>query len=57
MFRAWYGPTHKAFAALPAEKAAALEQELTELFDSMNRDGTRSLVVRSEYLETVITRR
>ena len=57
MFRAWYGPTHKAFAALPAEKAAALEQELTELFDSMNRDATRSLVVPSEYLETVITRR
>ena len=26
VFRTWYGPVHKAFAALPPEKAAALEQ-------------------------------
>ena len=56
VFRTWYGPTHKAFAALPADKASALERELTELLDSMNRDAPRSLVVPSEYLETVITR-
>jgi len=57
VFRTWYGPTHKAFAALPADKASALENEISELLDSMNRDAPRSLVVPSEYLETVITRR
>jgi ubiquinone/menaquinone biosynthesis C-methylase UbiE len=57
VFRTWYGPTHKAFAALPADKAAALEGELAELLNSMNRSAPRSLVVPSEYLETVITRR
>ena len=56
VFRNWYGPTHKAFAALPADKAAALERDLAELLDSMNGDAPRSLVVPGEYLEAVITR-
>ena len=57
VFRTWYGPVHKAFAALPADKAAALEHDLTELLNSLNRAGSGSLVVPSEYLEIVITRR
>jgi SAM-dependent methyltransferase len=57
VFRAWYGPVHKAFAALPADKAAALERDLTDLLDGLNRAGPGSLVVPSEYLEVVITRR
>jgi ubiquinone/menaquinone biosynthesis C-methylase UbiE len=57
VFRTWYGPTLKTFAALAADKATALENELTELLNGSNRDGPRSLVVPSEYLETVITRR
>lgn len=57
VFRTWYGPVHKAFAALPADKAAALERDLTELLNSLNRAGSGSLVVPSEYLEIVITRR
>ena len=57
MFRTWYGPVHKAFAALPADRAAALERDLTELLNSMNRAGAGSLVVPSEYLEIVVTRR
>ncbi len=56
VFRNWYGPMHKAFGALPADKAAGLERDLTELLDSANRGGTASLVVPSEYLEIVITR-
>jgi SAM-dependent methyltransferase len=56
VFRTWYGPVHKAFAALPADGAAALERDLTELLNRMNRGGTSSLVVPSEYLEVVITR-
>ena len=57
VFRTWYGPIHKAFAALPAEGAMALERDLTELLNRMNRAGDTSLVVPSEYLEVVITRR
>jgi len=57
VFRTWYGPVHKAFAALPAEGAGALEKDLTELLNRLNRAGTRSLVVPSEYLEIVVTRR
>ncbi len=57
VFRTWYGPTHKAFAALPAEKATGLERDITELLDGSNRGGAGSLVVPSEYLEVVITRR
>jgi ubiquinone/menaquinone biosynthesis C-methylase UbiE len=56
VFRKWYGPVHKAFASLPPEKATALERDLTELCNSMNRGGPGSLVVPSAYLEAVITR-
>ena len=57
IFRTWYGPIHKAFAALPAEGAQALESDLTELLTRMNRAGSASLVVPSEYLEVIVTRR
>ncbi|MHC8350233.1 class I SAM-dependent methyltransferase [Pseudomonas sp. RT4P38] len=56
-FRTWYGPVHKAFAALPPEGAQALDNDLTELINRLNRAGEKSLVVPSEYLEVVITRR
>jgi ubiquinone/menaquinone biosynthesis C-methylase UbiE len=57
VFRTWYGPTHKAFAALPTDKAAALEADTLELLTRLNRAGDASLVVPSEYLEVVVTRR
>ena len=57
VFRNWYGPVLKAFAALPAENARALERDLTDLIESRNVAGPASLVVPSEYLEVVITRR
>jgi ubiquinone/menaquinone biosynthesis C-methylase UbiE len=57
VFRTWYGPVHKAFAALPADQATALERDLIALLNGLNRAGARSLVVPSEYLEVVITRR
>jgi hypothetical protein len=57
VFRTWYGPVLKAYAALPADKGDALTRDLTELLNSMNRGGARSLVVPGEYLEVVITRR
>jgi ubiquinone/menaquinone biosynthesis C-methylase UbiE len=57
VFRTWYGPTHKAFGALAPEKAAELEREMIALLESANRAGPDSLVVPSEYVEVVVTRR
>jgi ubiquinone/menaquinone biosynthesis C-methylase UbiE len=57
VFKEWYGPVHKAFGALPAEKAEALRLDLTALLNGMNRAGEGALVVPSEYLEIVVTRR
>jgi SAM-dependent methyltransferase len=56
VFRSWYGPVHKVFAALPPDKAAGLQADLAELLESLNRAGPASLVVPSEYLEVVVTR-
>ncbi|WP_137916956.1 class I SAM-dependent methyltransferase [Hydrogenophaga sp. 2FB] len=57
VFRTWYGPVHKAFGALPPDKAQTLESDLTELLNRLNRAGPKTLVVPSEYLEIVVTRR
>lgn len=55
-FRAHYGPTHKAFAALDAAGQEALSAALVELLDRWNVNGGEALVVPGEYLETVIRR-
>ena len=57
VFRTWYGPVHKAFAALPADSAAALESDLTALLNQHNRAGEASLVVPSAYVEVIVARR
>ena len=57
VFRQFYGPTHKLYAALPADKAAAFTEELTELIRRFNRSGDRTVVIPSKYLELVVTRR
>ena len=57
VFRDFYGPTHKAFAALGAPAAQALEREITALLEQMNTGGASALVVPGEYLEIVITKR
>jgi SAM-dependent methyltransferase len=57
VFRTWYGPVHRAFAALPAAQAAALEGDLLALLHDANQAGEASLVVPSDYLEVVLTRR
>ena len=56
IFRTFYGPVHKAFAALTADGQAALEGELIALLRKADRGGAAGLVVPAEYLETVITR-
>ena len=57
IFRDFYGPTHKAFAALDATGQSALEKDITALLNRCNTAGAASLVVPSEYLEVVITKR
>jgi SAM-dependent methyltransferase len=57
VFRAWYGPIHKAFAALGEGAGPALERDLIELVDSLNVGGSNAMVVPSTYLEAVVTRR
>lgn len=54
IFRDYYGPTHKAFAALDATGQAALERDIIALLQRLNVAGERSLVVPAEYLEVVI---
>jgi hypothetical protein len=56
VFRAYYGPVHKAFLALDEDRQAALEADLIGLLRSLNRGGAAGLVVPGEYLETVITK-
>jgi len=54
VFRAYYGPTHKAFAALDATGQKALERALLDFLRKWNRGDGGSLVVPAEYLEAVI---
>jgi ubiquinone/menaquinone biosynthesis C-methylase UbiE len=57
IFRSYYGPVVKAFAAIDPAAREALETDLHALLDKFNvaKDGT--LVVPSEYLEVVITKK
>ncbi len=56
VFRQWYGPVHKAFAALAQEARPALERDLVALLDEMNVGGPDTLTVPSAYLQVVATR-
>jgi len=57
IFKTYYGPTNRAFAALDAGKQDALQSDLMELLGRMNRGGKDTLIVPSEYLEVVVTKR
>jgi ubiquinone/menaquinone biosynthesis C-methylase UbiE len=56
VFKTYYGPVLKTFAALEPAAQAALQRDLFALIDQFNRSGDGSMVVPSEYLEIVITR-
>jgi SAM-dependent methyltransferase len=57
VFRAFYGPVLKAFAALDMTAQAGLQRDLLMLVERFNHSGDRYMVVPSEYLEIVITRK
>jgi ubiquinone/menaquinone biosynthesis C-methylase UbiE len=54
VFRAFYGPVHKAFAALDAAGQAALAEDLLTLLRQADQRRGGGLVVPGEYLEVVI---
>jgi len=56
VFRDFYGPVHKTFAALDPAGQQKLERDITALLDASNIGGSASLVVPAEYLEVVITK-
>jgi ubiquinone/menaquinone biosynthesis C-methylase UbiE len=57
VFKTYYGPLQKAFAALEPLGQSALAHDLIALVGQFNRSGDASMVVPSDYLEIVITRR
>jgi len=56
VFKTFYGPVLKTFAALQPEAQEALRKDLLGLIAEFNRSGDGTMVVPSEYLEVVITR-
>jgi hypothetical protein len=56
IFKTYYGPLLKTFAALEPPARSALEHDLISLIGHFNRSQDGSMVVPSEYLEVVITR-
>ncbi|MBN8779793.1 MULTISPECIES: class I SAM-dependent methyltransferase [unclassified Thiobacillus] len=57
VFRNFYGPTYKVYAALDPDRQASLTRDIGALLERQNVGGAHSLVVPSEYLEVVITRK
>jgi len=63
VFRAYYGPTHRAFAALDEPRRAVLAEDLRTLIESAKRHLSApglaeraGIAIPSEYLEVVIQR-
>ena len=57
VFKTFYGPMLKAFAALDATAQDALRRDLLDLVRDFNRSGDDTMAVPSEYLEVVISKR
>ncbi len=55
VFRTFYGPMLKAFAALDPAKQADLEADLLALVAEFNRADDGTMIVPSTYLEAVVT--
>jgi ubiquinone/menaquinone biosynthesis C-methylase UbiE len=57
VFKTYYGPMLKAFAALDANAQAALARDLLALVGEFNRAEDGTVAAHAEYLEVVITKR
>jgi len=57
VFKSYYGPMLKAFAALDESGQAALRRDLMTLLGEFNHADDGTVVVHSEYLEAVISKR
>lgn len=57
VFKTYYGPMLKAFAALESNAQAALTRDLLALVGKFNRSSNGAMSVHSEYLEVVINKR
>lgn len=57
VFKSYYGPMLKAFVALEETGQAALRRDLMALLGEFNRADDGTVVVHSEYLEVVISKR
>ncbi len=57
VFRSYYGPINKTFAALDSDRQVAFTRDLLVLMEQRNVSGDRTLVLPSEYLEIVIERK
>ena len=57
IFRTYYGPMLKAFEALEGGSRKALARDIIDLVGRFNTSGDQTMVVPSEYLEVVITKR
>jgi ubiquinone/menaquinone biosynthesis C-methylase UbiE len=57
VFKTFYGPMHKAFAALEPNAQDALAGDLIALVREFNRGRDGSAAIHSEYLEVVIAKR
>src|SRR5215831_3715252 len=57
VFKTYYGPVLKTFGALDPQAQAALTDDLFALIKRFDRSGDKTMVVPSEYLQVVVTRR
>jgi len=57
IFRTYYGPVLKAFEALEGGSRKVLARDIIDLVGRFNTSGDQTMVVPSEYLEVVITKR
>ncbi|MEM8687344.1 MAG: class I SAM-dependent methyltransferase [Pseudomonadota bacterium] len=55
-FRTYYGPVHKAFAAVGETGAKALERDILETIAQFDTSTDETMMVPSEYAEIIITK-
>jgi SAM-dependent methyltransferase len=57
VFRTYYGPMNKTYAALDAQQQKPFTDELLALMHKHNRSGDATLVLPSEYLQVIVERK